>query len=340
MLDLAVAAEDKRAMKHRDKAALYRELAKLTEADFHLDRSLALLLGQNPTNEKRAYLEGMKRGLESGQSIAESISSNNSAIVGGLEISLIEAGERSGKIAGAFNHLARYFAAMDGAARQATGALIYPLILLHMAVLLPELPAIIVAQENDHPVRRIVLSLLVLWGVLIGCGIAWRWLVARSSESVAVDGGLNRIPFIGKARQHWALARFTQVAHACLLAAMNMSETLRIAGRASQSALIRAASDTAAEQIIAGERLSVSMAQTRVFPRDFIHALGTAEEVGRLDDEMARWTAAETMLANESIERASQWLPKIGYVLVVIFVGYRVISMMQSAYAPLLRLVE
>lgn len=327
-------------MKHRDKAALYRELAKLTEADFHLDRSLSLLIGQNPSAEKRAYLEGMKRGLEAGQSIAESITKNNGALVGGLETSLIEAGERSGKMAGAFNHLARYFAAMDGAARQARGALIYPLILVHMAILLPELPAFITAQEDDHPARRIVIALVILWLLILGGCAAWSRLSSRAVESVSVDRWLNRVPFMGATRRHWAMARFTQVAHACLLAAISMSETLRIAGRAAQSALIRRASEDASEQIIAGHRLAESMAETGAFATDFIHAIATAEEVGKLDEELARWTAAETMLANEAIERASQWLPKIGYVLVVGFVAYRIITMMQGIYAPLIQMTQ
>ncbi len=327
-------------MKHRDKASLYRELAKLTEADFHLDRSLSLLIGQKPSPEKRVYLEGMKRGLEAGQGIAESITKNNGALVGGLESSLIEAGERSGKMAGSFNHLARYFAAMDGAARQARGALIYPLILVHMAILLPELPAFISPEENNHPLRRIVIALVVLWLLILGGSAAWRWLSNRAIESASVDRWLNRVPFMGAVRRHWALARFTQVSHACLLAAMSMSETLRIAGRAAQSAVIRQASEDASEKIVAGQRFAESMAETGAFTTEFIHSIATAEETGRLDEEMARWTAAETMLANEAIERASQLLPKIGYVFVVGFVAYRIITMMQGIYAPLLRMTQ
>jgi type II secretory pathway component PulF len=340
MLDLRTRGGDKRVMKHRDKASLYRELAKLTEADFHLDRSLSLLLGQSPAAEKRAYLEGMKRGLESGQSIAESITKNNAALVGGLETSLIEAGERSGKMANAFNHLARYFSAMDGAKRQATGALIYPLILVHLAILLPELPALIVAQEDDHPTRRIMLGLIGLWAVLLGGAAIWRWLSHRSAESAEIDRLLNRVPFLGSARKHWALARFTQVAHACLLAALNMSETVRIAGKATQSGVLKQGATAAAESIEDGETLSLALAETGDFPAEFVHAIATAEEVGKVDEEMARWTAAETMMANEAIERASLWLPKIGYALVALFTAYRIVSMVQGIYGGMLKQFE
>ena len=327
-------------MTHSEKATLYRELAKLTDADFHLDRSLAFLLGQKPSPQKRAFLEGLKRGLESGQSIAESIQTHNAALVGGLEISLIEAGERSGKLANAFNHLTRYFSAMDGAKRQASQALIYPLILLHLAIFLPELPAIIVAQEEDHPLRRMVLALIGLWVTLFALTALWRWLTQKATESATVDAWLNRVPFVGTARQHWALARFTQVAHACLLAAINMSETIRISGNASQSGVLKQASQLAAEMIVEGEQLSLALAETGDFPAEFVHGIATAEEVGRLDEEMARWTAAETMMANEAITRASLWLPKIGYALVALFTAYRIIMMVQGIYSGMLKQFE
>lgn len=327
-------------MKHSEKATLYRELAKLTGADFHLDRSLTLLLGQNPSPKKRAFLEGLKRGLDAGESVAESIKNHASGLVGGLELSLIEAGERSGKLANAFNHLTRYFAAMDGAQRQASSALIYPLILLHLAIFLPELPAIIVAQEEDHPMQRIVLALIGLWVVIFALAALWRWLAKKATESAAVDVWLNRVPFVGAARQHWALARFTQVAHACLLAAFNMSETVRISGGASQSGVIKQASQAAAEMILEGEQLSLALAETGGFPAEFVHGIATAEEVGRLDEEMARWTAAETMMANEAIHRASLWLPKIGYALVALFTAYRIIMMVQGIYGGMLKQFE
>jgi len=327
-------------MKARDKAALYRELAKLTEADFHLDRSLSLLLSQKPSREKREYLEGMQRGLSAGQSVAEAITQNNAALVTPLETSLIEAGERSGKLASAFNHLARYFAATDGAARQARGAMIYPLILLHLAILLPELPAFIVAQPGGNPMPRVLTAIGLLWGLLLAGGWAWRWLSQRAGSSAGMDRVLNAVPFIGATRRHWALARFAQVFHSCLLAALRMSETTLIAGNASQSGQLRTASLDAARQIKAGETLSSSLADTGAFPTEFVNSIATAEESGKLDEEMARWTAAETMLATEAIERASLWLPKIGYAVVVLFVAWRIISMVQGIYGGMFQQLD
>jgi type II secretory pathway component PulF len=62
-----------RAMKLSEKASLYRELAKLVGASFHLDRSLELLLGQQPSHARRTWLLGLQKGLAAGQSVAEAV---------------------------------------------------------------------------------------------------------------------------------------------------------------------------------------------------------------------------------------------------------------------------
>lgn len=327
-------------MKHRDKASLYRELAKLTEASLHLDRSLEVLLAQKAHHSRHDYLQGLRQGLTEGMSLTESVKAYNAELVTGLEMALIEAGERSGKLAMSFNHLARYFAAMDGAEQKARQAMIYPLILAHLAVFLPELPALVAAQEDDHPLRRAALGLVILWTVILGGITTWRWLSRKAITSPTVDVWMNRVPFMGAARRHWALARFCQVSHACLLAALNMSETVRLAGRASQSALLSQASDFAAEQIMAGQPLGGALKRSGGFDIDFVYSIATAEEVGKIDEEMARWSTVETLSAHEAIDRAAQWLPKAGYVVVVVFVAYRIISMMQGIYAGMLKQFE
>ncbi len=329
---------DDAPMKSAEKTALYRELAKLTQADFHLDRSLTLLLSQKSSPGRRAYLEGMQRGLTEGKSLAESIQEYNQKLVTSLEMALIEAGERSGKLNAAFNHLARYFASADGAARQMRGAMIYPMVLLHLAIVLPEIPTAFVATDGPGFFSRVLLWFVLLWVVLVATYFLWQWLTQKALDSAQVDRALNRLPWIGPARRHWAMARFCQVFHAGLLAALRMSAICRLAGEASQSGSLKKAAFAAAELIEAeGEPLSTSLAQEEGFDPLFLNALATAEEVGQLDEEMARCASAETLSAAEAMERAALWLPKIGYAIVVLFVVSRIVTMLQGYYGGMLR---
>ena len=138
-------------MKLSEKALLYRELAKLVGADFHLDRSIQLLLNQSPSHARRTWLLGLQRGLSEGKNITESLTKHCESFTGTLELALIDAGERSGRLTDGFRHLARYFEAWDMAVRQALGAVIYPLVLAHLGIVLPEVPAIVTASMQGEP---------------------------------------------------------------------------------------------------------------------------------------------------------------------------------------------
>lgn len=64
-----------------EKAMLYREMAKLIGADFHVDRAVALLLGQQPSGGKKMYLEGLQRGLEKGAGVAAALKAENAGLI-------------------------------------------------------------------------------------------------------------------------------------------------------------------------------------------------------------------------------------------------------------------
>ncbi|MEZ5384577.1 MAG: type II secretion system F family protein [Prosthecobacter sp.] len=326
-------------MKLSEKALLYRELAKLVGADFHIDRSLNLLLRQQPSHARRTWLQGLQRGLEEGKGVADSLREHSSHFVGTLELALIDAGERSGRLNDAFSHLARFFEAWDVAMRQAMSAMIYPLVLAHMGIILPELPGVVTASMNGESFtwRSALLPLLVLWLIILSLFLIWRWLSRLGAHSATVDAWLGRIPLIGSVRRHWALARFSQVFHACLLASMRMTECIQLAGAASHSGKLVRASEDAAKRIAAGETIAGAMADVHGFPMVFVHAVATAEEAGTLDHEMNRWAASESIEAADAVQRASQWLPKVAYGIVVLYVAYRIITMMTGYYGGVMQ---
>jgi type II secretory pathway component PulF len=326
-------------MKLSEKALLYRDLAKLVGANFHLDRSVELLLKQQPSHARRTWLQGLQLGLKEGKGIAASITEHCGAFSDALEFALIDAGERSGRLGDAFSHLSRYFEAWHMAVNQALGAMIYPLVLAHLGIVLPELPALVTATMDDKPLSLggIFMPLAILWLVLLSLFLLWRWLARLGAESAAVDRWLGCLPLIGKVRQHWALARFSQVFHACLLASMRMTECMLLAGSASHSGMLRHAARDASQRIAAGETIAGAMADVHGFPLVFVHGVATAEEVGGLDHEMNRWAAAETIEAGDAVQRAAQWLPKIAYGLVVMYVSYRIITMMSGFYGGMLK---
>ena len=81
----------------RDKYLLYSELAKLSEAGFPINNAAEAILDTRPPNRQANFLKEIINGIESKKSLTETINSLSSRL-SPLEISLINAGEKSGKI--------------------------------------------------------------------------------------------------------------------------------------------------------------------------------------------------------------------------------------------------
>lgn len=319
-----------------DKAIVFRELAKLLKADFHLDRTFALLLNQNPKPAVASFLRTAQQRLSSGTGVTEALRQSTQGAMTPLDLAMVGAGENSGRLAQSFTLLAGYYESVVESARKARSAMVYPLILAHLGVILPELPAAFAGDSLAELPFRILSRLGALWAILILIFKGWKALSKSAETSPATDRFLGTLPLLGPMRQHWALARFTQVAHSSLLAAIRPQKWMRLAGAASGSGQFHTSAETAATLIADGQPIASSLRTGGSFPKYFIDSLDTAEETGTLDHEMARWAQLEADQARDSMDRIAAWLPKVLYAIVALYVAARIISMMTAIYAPLL----
>ena len=322
----------------KDKARLYREFSKLFAASFPMDKSVSMLAEQHTSGPRHLFLQGLQAGLTSKLSFAEALKTQNSALASDLELSLIDSGERSGRLAQACEHLAHYFETWDKGIREARGALVYPLLLMHVGVILPEISRYMMlsAIKEIAILPAIFWRLGLFWAGLFLIWALWRALSRAAIRSESTDRVLNLIPLIGSVRRHWALARFCQVFHSALLAAMRISECLHMSGEGSQSGTLKQGSDKAASNVELGDTLANGLAKTGSFPRLFVNAIATAEASGGLDRELERWAQAETDLAVEAQKRAADWIPKVLYFAVLGYIATRIISFASDYFGTIM----
>lgn len=108
-----------------------------------------------------------------------------------------------------------------------------------------------------------------------------------------------------------------------------------LAGEASNSGVLRKAAEDASKRITTGESLGGAMADVHGFPMVFVHSVSTAEEAGTIDREMNSWAASEMIEAQDSLQRATAWLPKVFYAFVVLYVAYRILAMIAGYYGEI-----
>ena len=317
------------------KHAFYSELAKLVGAGFSIrDAAKAMLATRLPTDQE-AWLHRMEEGLQKGRTIAQSLD-DGTAGMSGIERQLVEAGERSGRMAEAFQHLADYFAMLATARSSAVRAMVYPVFLLHLGVLAGTVPiGLMRGDKFSSLLLSTALALLVIYAVGAAVFFGVKALLNAAVGNRAIDASLNRIPVVGEARRNLAMARFTKVYHGCLLAGIGMKETVEASVLAAQSGTIHEAGAILLGAAGEGQPLGPAFLECPAFPAGFSRSYSTAEESGTLDKDLAHWARVFQTGAEQGMRTVTVLVPKILYALIVAFVGWQIVRFW-SGYAGVL----
>ncbi|MFD0892479.1 type II secretion system F family protein [Luteolibacter ambystomatis] len=314
------------ALSAAKKHLFYFELSKLLAAGFDIRKAAASMLASGVPDAERALLDRMEKGLAEGRTITDALTDGTTAI-SELERGIIAAGERSGRMAPAFRHLADYFGMVSSATRTITRSMIYPLIVLHMGILVGTAAGPLQRGEAFSKILpSLILTLLVFYAGTFVLYLAGKTLLKAAETNPSLDGLVNRLPWVGKARRNLAMARFTKVYHTCLLAGLGMQETASTAAAASHSGLIREAGLKVAEAATQGGPLGPEFIASSSFPNAFSRSYATAEESGTLDQDLDRWAGLFQSDAEQAVTALGVAVPKVLYACIVIFVGWKIVS--------------
>ena len=315
------------------KHLFYSEMAKLLEAGFDIRKAAAVLMDTELPAPQAALLKDFTAGLEAGGTITSSFSQDSTAITD-LERNIIGAGERGGKLAPAFQHLADYFGMVASAHREAVQSMIYPLVVLHLGIVIGTVPTALI--KGDQSIGMIAGEFLVTLLIFYTAGfilfIAGRAALRLAPEKPKIDRLINRIPWIGGARKNLAMARFCKVYHSCLLAGISMTETVQLSSQASQSGMIRAVGLQLVKAAKAGEALGPYLMAEEAIPKAFARSYITGEEAGTLDTDLTRWAKKFQDDAESSARIASMMVPKVLYIFILGFVAWKVVGFFSDYY--------
>lgn len=321
-----------------DKHLFYSEMAKLLDAGFDIRKAAAVLQDTRLPAPQAVLLADLNRGLEAGESIAAAFGRRLTDI----ERAIIGAGERGGKLAPAFQHLADYFGMLASARRDVVKGMIYPLIVLHLGVFIGIVPAALMKGGTTSAgiLGSLVVTLLIVYAVGFCIFMGTRALLKQAPENPGIDRWINRLPWIGKARCNLAMARFCKVYHSCILAGISMGETAGLASEASQSGVIREAGAKLVKAAVAGSALGPQFMADHAFPKAFARSYSTGEDAGTLDKDLARWSKLFQDDAESSVKRVAVMVPKLLYFLVLGFAVWKIAGFYGDYYGLLEQIGE
>ena len=321
----------------REKQTLYSSLAQLVRSGVPFPRALDKLAATSRGPVRRLVNLARAR-LADGKTVGEAFGSL--AGVTPLEASVIAAVEKSGQLDRGLSELASYFRALHEARATVIRRCAYPVFLLHLGILVINLPTLVL-QSPEQFVQQTLTFFLLVYAAVGVIGIVAPALRDSGARSAATDRLLRSIPLVGKIRRAFALSRFCTVYGLQLDAGVNIMDSLMMAGRASRSGLVRSAVASAIPEVRSGAQVGPLLAASGAFPDDFVQTLIVGEETGGLDEELRRMAEDLRNEALGRLETLGDVLPKLIYAAIVVYLGWRALKLIQTGIvAPYQKILD
>jgi general secretion pathway protein F len=279
-------------------AILTRQLATLLASGLTVEQTLNALIEQAETETERQLLAGIRGDVLSGQTLARAIG-NQGSLFPDLYRTLVEAGERSGKLPEVLARLADYTEERDALRAKVALAFIYPTLITVVAVLVVGglvtyvVPQVVQVFRNTHQALPLLTRALIgLSDLLRAIGVyliialvAFAFFVRQSLRAPAVrtawHATLLRLPVVGALVRGLNTERLASTLAILTSSKVPLLSALRAGAGVVANLPMRQAIIEAAQFVQEGATLSRALGASKLFPPLMVHMIASGEiEVG------------------------------------------------------------
>ena len=266
----------------REVRVLSDNLARLIRSGVSIGEGL-MTLANSSSASVREHLVQVKQQLESGASLAESLTSHG-ALYSPAHVALVHAAERVGKPHEAFESIRDDLDLREQQLRELRKHLTYPGILIVLWFVMAPVGALLTGGSLFSYFVDVVTPILSIW-------LAWwgiRFVLHLIPKEVRAGERLQNLMWLmplhaGDAYRAHVRANFCRCLSRALSAGLPLYESLRISAEATGDGYTMESADRIMVQIQSGAGLSNAMAGTRLIPAGELMSISTGERSGELD---------------------------------------------------------
>lgn len=284
---------------NKDIVILSRQLSTLFQAQVSALRIFRLLSGEAENKVLGKKLAVIADDLQAGSSISAALS-KHPKIFSEFYVSMVKAGEESGKLNDTFSYLADYLDRTYELASKAKGALIYPafvmvtfitVMILMFTVVIPKISAILVDSGQDIPFyTKIILGIsnalvdygFILLSVAIVGGFLVFYYIRTPNGKATFDHVKLSIPYISTLFRKLYLSRLADNMNTMLVSGIPMIRALELTSSVINNVIYKQIISDATEAVKGGKPISEALAGNGEIPGIMIQMMKVGEETGEL----------------------------------------------------------
>ena len=347
--------DSKLKVPQNDLLVFFRQMAVMLKSGVPLSQALELL-AENMTNKKfGANIFDVSKRLGSGEELSTSLG-KYPRIFSPIMIGLIEAGEAGGILSEVLERLASLVESQSKIKGQITGALIYPVAILVLAVTISLALLIFIVPTFDEMFKsmgaelpaltsfmlvlsRVVTSLqfIIIAPILVFIGFyLFNTIYSSQSGRKFIDNLILKVPLFGDLILKSELASMSDTLSTLINSGISIVEAIERCINASSNEIIKIALRRSISLVTQGQELSTSLESAKVIPRLLISMIKIGEETGALSfmlQNLANFYKREVEEAVTVLTKAME--PAVIFVVAAI-VGTIVISL----YLPMFSLIN
>ena len=320
-------------------SAFAQSMGRLTEAGVDIRRALQSAGGRASDKRLEQASANLRKSLSGGSTLTEALTAQGE-LFPPLFRDLVHVGELTGHLPEVFTALAAYYDTRLQQLRQFRSSIAWPLIQFIAAISVIGLLIFILgllppAGPDGRPWDVTGLGLYgstgaTLWflgwgGLSAAAFIGWKFTRNRLAAAQTLDALLLQIPVLGPCLAAFAVARFAWCFSLTQKAGMDIRPSLDASFRAAENGAFSAAAPFVWNDVAAGETLTDSFRNSRVFPEEFLQIVATAEETGTVPEQLHRLShifeeqAIRTMRKLTMLISGAVWLFTGGLIVFFIF---------------------
>src|SRR5437899_8368195 len=330
-----------------------RQFSTLQDAGLPVLRSLKILEGQMKRGVLKNALIDVVDDVESGSTLSEAFGKHPKCF-DRLYVNMVKAGEAGGALEVILKRLADFKEKAQSLKRKITGAMVYPVVVIIVAVLIltfimlyiiPKFEKIFKDFNMDLPDLTKALMATSKWSAeywftlpLFPLGF---WLLIKlirlsKSGNYAVDRVYLWIPIIGPLIEKTTVARTTRTLGTLVASGVPILEALGIVRETAGNAVFERMYQRVYESIREGDTIAQPLRESKLVDDMVINMIDVGEETGDLDTMLYKIADVYDEEVNVMVESLISLLEP----LMIVFLGGIIGSIVIALFLPMIKLLE